>query len=178
MSGESFDTPQKVVRTADVVDKLGDTAQIFDPGHLKSFGGLTAFGGPAETVRASEDNVLLRKTLSETGHGRILVVDGLGSRRVALMGGNIASMAAQNGWSGCIINGCVRDANEIANIRLGVFAIAACPRKSLKDGSGSRGQTLRLLGVTVAPGNYVYADEDGIVVCSSPFNTDQAQGVM
>jgi regulator of ribonuclease activity A len=175
MSGQGFDAPQRIVRTADVVDTLRDAAHIFDPGHLKSYGGLTAFGGPVETVRAPEDNVLLRKTLSETGQGRILVVDGLGSRRVALLGGDIASMAARNGWSGCIINGCVRDVNELANIRLGVFAIAACPRKSLKEGSGSCGQTIRLLGVTVAPGNYLYADEDGIVVCSSPFYTYQAQ---
>jgi regulator of ribonuclease activity A len=153
-----------VVRTADVADKLNDNVQIVEPGFLRSFGGLNAFRGLIETVVAPDDNVLLRQTLSEQGEGRVLVVNGLGSRQVALLGGNIASMAVHNGWSGCVIYGSVRDSQELATLPLGVFALGTCPRKSMKKGIGSRGQPVEILGVTMTPGSYLYADEDGIIV--------------
>jgi regulator of ribonuclease activity A len=161
---ESIPSSSTVVRTADVADELNDKVQILEPGCLRSLGGLKSFRGKIETIVAPDDNVLLRQILSEQGEGRVLVVDGLGSRRVALLGGHLASMAVNNGWSGCVIYGSVRDSHELAALPLGVFALGTCPRKSMKRGLGSRGQPVEFLGATIKPGSMLYADEDGIVI--------------
>ena len=119
-------------------------------------------------MRVFEDNILIKEELSEPGNGRVLVVDGAGSTRRALVGGNIAELAAGNGWSGIIIYGCVRDVHEINECAISVRAIASCPRKSTKRGRGDIGFPVHFAGVDFHPGDYVYGDADGLLVARQP----------
>jgi regulator of ribonuclease activity A len=131
---------------------------------LVSFGGIRAFDGPVETVYAPEDNTLVRATLEEPGDGRVLVVDGIGSGRVALLGDNVAQLAVDHGWAGIVVNGCVRDSAELAGMRVGVLALGTCPVKSHKYGWGRRGEPVTFGGVTIRPGDRLVADADGVIV--------------
>lgn len=149
-------------KTTDLSD-AHPTVQVGEP-LLRHFGGVTSFSGPIVTLRVFEDNSLVRATLEEPGNGRVLVVDGDGSLRCALLGDKLAAIAARNGWAGVIIHGCVRDTAELRQISLGVLALAAHPRRSTKAGAGERGLTLHIAGLTLQPGYHLYADEDGIVV--------------
>ena len=106
----------------------------------------------------------MRASLEEPGLGRVLVVDGGGSRRCALLGDNIAAMAVENGWSGVVINGCIRDSLDISKMELGVKALATHPLKSSKRDPGLKGVSVSFAGVTVRPGDWVYADGDGVLV--------------
>ncbi len=115
-------------------------------------------------MRCFEANPLVRAALEEDGAGRVLVVDGGGSLRCALLGDNIAAMAADHGWAGIIIHGCIRDSADIARMPLGVKALATHPLKSGKRDRGLAGVPLRFGGVTVRPGDWVYADGDGVLV--------------
>jgi len=137
---------------------------VAEPGHFKDYGGIQAFSGQIETVRCFESNPMVRKALSSPGKRRVLVVDGGGSQRVAIMGDEIAKLASQNDWSGVIINGCIRDSKVIGTIPIGVKALNTHPLKSLKDYAGERGCTVSFAGVEFVPGHWVYADEDGIVI--------------
>lgn len=131
---------------------------------LRDFGGVRAFAGELSTVRCHEDNVLLRQRLSEPGRGRVLVVDGGGSLRCALVGGNIGSLARDNGWAGLVLNACVRDVEELAALPVGVKALGACPRPSGKTGEGETDVVVTFGNATFAPGATLYADADGVVV--------------
>jgi len=106
----------------------------------------------------------VRRILESEGWGRVLVVDGLGSRRCALIGGRLAALASLNGWTGLVVNGCVRDVAEIAAASVGVKALAACPRAPGKTGTGERGVPVTFAGITFTPGHHVWGDEDGLVV--------------
>ena len=119
---------------------------------------------PIETVRVHEDNTLVRETLETPGRGRVLVVDGGGSLKCALVGGRLAGLAQSNGWSGVIVNGCIRDAVEIGQLRVGIRALNAVPMRSGKNGAGERGGTVSFAGVTFAPGCFIYVDTDGMLV--------------
>lgn len=154
------------LKTTDLSDAHPEV-QVAEP-LLRHFGGLTAFGGPVATLQVFEDNALVRAALEEPGAGRVLVVDGGGSLRCALLGDQLGALAARNGWAGVVIHGCVRDSADLAQINLGVMALAAHPRKSVKAGKGERGGTLRILGLELAPGHYLYADLDGIIVSDRP----------
>lgn len=142
------------------------------PPVLHSYGGVTKFAGPVTTVKCFEDNSLVRQALDEPGVvetpfgrvGRVLAVDGGGSLRRALLGGNIAAAAAKNGWAGVVIDGCVRDAAELAACAVGIRALALVPLPTDKRGEGQRDVPLQLQGVWVRPGDWLYADGDGIVV--------------
>jgi RraA family protein len=147
----------------DVVGK-SRSMQFVEAGYLRDFGGVTRFSGPASTVLCFENNPLVREALNEPGRGRVLVVDGGGSRRCALMGDNLASLAFTNGWAGVVINGCLRDAADIGSIPIGVKAIATHPLKSSKRDPGVRDVPVTFAGVTVTPGDWVYADMDGVIV--------------
>ncbi len=149
--------------TADLYDAHRDAVQVAEP-LLVSFGGVETFGGPAQTVRVYEDNVLVRQTLETDGQGRVLVVDGGGSTWCALMGDRLAGLALDHDWAGVVVFGCVRDTVELAGMDVGVLALAPCPRKSRKEGVGAVGVTVGFAGVTVQPGAYVYADPDGLLV--------------
>ena len=153
----------KTIKTADLYDQYGNELQIVDP-IFRSYGGKPAFAGRIVTVAVHEDNVLVKEELEKNGVGQVLVVDGGGSLRSALVGGNVAKLAADSGWEGMIIYGCIRDAVEVAQLAVGVLALATCPVKPKKNGFGETGIAVRFGGVTFKPGAYAYADEDGIAV--------------
>ena len=128
------------------------------------YGGLLAFHGPVTTLKLFEDNALVRTAVEGPGNGRVLVVDGGGSTRCALFGGNLAKLAADNGWAGVVIFGCVRDRDELEAENVGVKAIGHHPRKSMKKGIGETDIAVTFAGVRFAPGAWLYADRDGIIV--------------
>ncbi len=150
-------------QTADLWDDHGDELQVADP-IFNSYGGREVFHGEAAVVKVFEDNVLVKKKLREKGNGRVLVVDGGGSTWCALMGDNVAGLAEQNGWAGLVIYGCIRDSVEVADIPVGVLALNTCPRKSRKQGKGDYEVQVSFAGVTVNDGDWVYVDQDGMVV--------------
>jgi regulator of ribonuclease activity A len=136
---------------------------------LRDYGGNTSFYGSLATVKVFEDNVLVREALETDGQGRALVVDGGGSTRCALtrcalVGDRLAQLAYENGWTGIVVDGCIRDSEEISRIPVGVKACHAVPKKSAKRGIGERDVPVRFAGLTFTPGHYLYADPDGIVV--------------
>jgi regulator of ribonuclease activity A len=149
--------------TADLCDQFPGLVQVAQP-LLREYGGLEKFAGAIETLRVQEDNTLVRETLETPGRGRVLVVDGGGSLKCALLGGRLAGLAASNGWSGVIVNGCIRDALEIRQLQVGIRALNAVPMRGGKNGGGERGGALSFAGVTFAPGRFVYADADGVIV--------------
>lgn len=155
------------VSTCDLCDAhKADTSgdfRVLPPGFL-SFGGRGRFSGPVSTVKCFEDNSLVKAALDEPGQGRVLVVDGGGSLRRALVGGNLAAAAAKNGWAGVVVNGCVRDSAELAACAVGVKALGLMPLPTDKRNEGQRDVAVLVQGVWVRPGDWLYADEDGVVV--------------
>ena len=149
--------------TADIVDELGERASVCEL-DLRQFGGVRAFCGAIATLRCHEDNALLREQVSTAGDGRVLVVDGGGSLRVALFGDNLAGLARDNGWTGIVLNGCVRDASTLRTLELGVRALGSNPRRSGKAGGGELEIPVSFGGVTFNTGAMLYADDDGVVV--------------
>jgi len=151
------------IKTADLYDSYGDLLQVADP-MFRRFGKREAFAGPIATVKVFEDNTLVRANLETAGGGHVLVVDGGGSLRCALVGDLLAQLAIDNEWAGIIVNGCIRDAGEIDTMDVGIRALATNPAKSEKRGEGQENIPVRFAGVTFMPGHYVYADGDGILV--------------
>ncbi len=149
--------------TADLCDEFGEGVRVAEP-VFRDYGGASSFRGPVATVRVFEDNVLVREALEEDGRGRVLVVDGGGSTRCALVGGRLAALAHENGWAGIFVNGCIRDSAEMSPLPIGVKALNTSPRKSAKEGTGERNVPVDFAGIEVSSGEYLYADEDGIVV--------------
>ncbi len=145
-------------------DKLADGKLAVLPPLFQKFGKRTAFAGPAATLKVFEDNVLVRAALETPGEGRVLVVDGGGSLRCALVGGNLGVLAEKNGWSGIVINGCIRDSDEINACDIGVRALATHPQRSVRKGAGERDLRVTIAGVAVHPGDWIYADADGVLV--------------
>ena len=153
--------------TADICDELDDNANIAKP-IFSDFGGNSVFEGEVSTVKCFEDNSLVRDAVSESGNNRVLVIDGRASLRCALLGDLLAAKAVENGWNGVIVNGCIRDSGAIADMKLGVKALATHPKKTVKLGAGQRDVTVEFAGVVFEPGAYVYADTDGVVVTDKP----------
>ena len=149
--------------TADLCDELGAAVQVAEAGH-QHFGKRERFCGPASTVTCHEDNSLVRAALGERGEGRVLVVDGGGSLRRSLVGDQLATAGHENGWAGVIVHGAIRDRGIITDIEFGVMALGSIPRKTEKRNEGQRDVPIRLAGVTVRPGDQIYADEDGWIV--------------
>jgi regulator of ribonuclease activity A len=131
-----------------------------------SYGSVDAFDGRISTVKVYEDNVLVREALEDLAPGSVLVVDGGGSGRCALLGDKLASIAASRGLAGIVINGCVRDTRELAGIGVGILALASHPSRSKKEGNGERDVPVEFGGVKWTPGQYLYADNDGIVLAA------------
>ncbi len=163
-------------KTTDLCDKYetDPTLQVAEP-LFGDYGGRTAFCGPIATVKVCEDNVLVRQILETPGEGRVLVVDGEASTWCALLGDMVAQIARDNGWSGIVINGGVRDASEIAQIKIGVKARFTVPRRSRKEGKGRKDTPLAFAGVIFRPGDYLYADEDGILIAERDLLGDTQQ---
>lgn len=134
---------------------------------LISYGAKTCFHGQVVTIKCHEDNTLLKATLGEPGAGRVIVVDGGGSRRRAILGDVLAAMGAKNGWAGLVLNGVIRDVDEVASIELGVQALGSCPLKGEKLRAGQRDVPVRVGGVLVVPGDYLYADHNGVILSKS-----------
>ncbi|MEO0437157.1 MAG: ribonuclease E activity regulator RraA [Pseudomonadota bacterium] len=132
----------------------------------RNFGGHKAFHGAAITVKCFEDNSLIKSLAGEPGLGRVIVVDGGESPRRALLGDQIAANAASNGWAGLVIAGAVRDVEVLRTLSLGVKALFSCPQKTEKRGEGQQNIAVQLAGVTVLPGDHIYADENGVLVSS------------
>ena len=151
--------------TADLWDEHATALKVLQL-ELQNYGGKTAFCGKIVTLKVYEDNSYVRKTLEENGEGKVLIVDGGGSKRCALVGDNIASLANENGWEGIIIYGCIRDSKVIKTMDVGIKAIGTCPVKSRKQNVGSKGETLLIGGTEIVSGNYVYSDEDGVLLSS------------
>ena len=151
--------------TCDLCDvhKDGQTLRVLPP-VFRDFGGRPRFCGPVSTVKCFEDNSPVKAAVDSPGAGRVLVVDGGGSLRRALLGGNLAAAAARNGWAGVVIDGCVRDVAELAACAVGIRALAAVPLPTVKREEGQRDVPVQLQGVWLRPGDWLYADADGIVV--------------
>ncbi|WP_317930601.1 ribonuclease E activity regulator RraA [Halioxenophilus sp. WMMB6] len=149
--------------TPDLCDAFPDDVQVLQP-MLRNFGGNHSFGGEIVTIKCHEDNSLVKEQASLPGRGRVMVVDGGGSLRKALLGDMIAEAAVKNGWAGLIIYGCVRDVDALAELPLGVQALASIPLKTEKRGIGDFNRSVSFGGVTFEPGAFVYADNNGVIV--------------
>lgn len=132
------------------------------------YGGRRQFAGPVVTVKCFEDNSLVKQAVDSAGNGRVLVVDGGGSLRKALVGGNLAAAAARNGWAGVLVDGCVRDVAELRTAEVGIMALGLMPMPTEKRGEGQKDVPVMVAGVPVRPGEWLYADEDGVVVAQGP----------
>ncbi|QDX80086.1 ribonuclease [Denitratisoma sp. DHT3] len=157
--------------TCDLCDaRKNDTSGEFRvlPPVFKDFGQRRKFAGPVSTVKCFEDNTLVKAAVDSPGEGRVLVVDGGGSLRRALLGGNLGAAAAKNGWAGVVIDGCVRDVAELAVCDTGIRALASMPLPTEKRNEGQRDVAVQIQGVWVRPGDWLYADEDGIVIVAAP----------
>ncbi len=148
--------------TADILDAHPVEAQVCGL-VLHQFGGVSSFAGPISTVLCHEDNVVLKRHLGEAGEARVLVVDGGGSVRVALLGEMVASLAVENGWAGVVLNACVRDAAALRELDVGIKALGTNPRPSGKTGAGEVDVVVEFGGVTFRPGAMLYSDDDGVV---------------
>jgi len=153
-------------QTADLCDAHDQVVRVVDP-MFNSYGGKRAFCGPITTLKLFEDNTLVRSTLETPGEGRVLVVDGGGSMRCAMVGDQLGVLAVKNGWAGIVVYGCIRDSKAIGGMDVGVFALGTHPRKSVKKGVGEAGIPVTFGGVTFTPGEFLYADEDGVIVSES-----------
>ncbi len=157
--------------TCDLCDAhKNDTSGAFRvlPPVFRRFGAATRFSGPVVTLRCFEDNALLKATLDLPGEGRVVVVDGGASMRRALLGGNLGAAAARNGWAGVVIHGCVRDVVELAVLPIGILALACVPMPPEKRNEGQRDAPVLVQGIWVRPGDWLYADDDGVVLGSGP----------
>jgi regulator of ribonuclease activity A len=138
------------------------------PPVFNDYGGRTVFSGPVATVKCFEDNTSVKAAVESPGNGRVLVVDGAGSLRRALVGGNLAATAARNGWAGIVIDGCVRDIAELRQTELGIRALALMPLPTERKAPGQADVPVQIQGQWVRPGDWLYADADGIVVMAEP----------
>ena len=158
-------------KTPDLCDEfeteLGKTVRVVAPMFL-SYGGRRSFSGEIVTLKVFEDNSLVREAFAENGQGKVLVIDGGGSLRCALVGDQLAILAAKNAWAGVVVYGCIRDSGDINGIDIGVRALNTHPQKSIKKGVGDRNIAVTFGGVTFNPGEWLYADEDGVLVASKP----------
>ena len=152
--------------TADLCDQHGDRVRVAEP-VFRLNGARQMFSGPVQTLRVFEDNTLVRAALEQPGDGSVLVVDGGASTRYALLGGLLATFAQDNNWAGVIINGYIRDVLEVDECNIGIRSLGSCQQKSEKRGLGDKEVALNFAGVEFSPGNYVYADVDGIIVSDS-----------
>lgn len=161
------------IATCDLCDvHKNDSSGAFRvlPPVFRDFGAQRRFAGPVSTVKCFEDNTLVKAAVDGPGEGRVLVVDGGASLRRALLGGNLGAAAARNGWAGVVIDGCVRDVAELAQCNTGIRALAAIPLPTEKRNEGQRDVAVQLQGVWVRPGDWLYADEDGVVVSARPLH--------
>jgi regulator of ribonuclease activity A len=150
-------------QTADLCDRFAAELQIGEP-IFRDYGGAPRFAGEIATIKCFEDNSRVRDLVGEPGRGRVLVIDAGGSLRRAVLGDLLAKQAVDNGWSGVVVYGCIRDSFAIAQLPLGVKALATCPLRTDKRGEGQRDVPVRFAGVNFRQGEWLYADADGLIV--------------
>lgn len=158
-------------KTPDLCDQfeaeLGRSVRVVAP-MFQRYGGRPSFSGQIVTLKLFEDNTLVREVLGEPGQGKVLVIDGGGSLRCALVGDQLGILAKKNGWEGIVVYGCIRDSGDINQIDIGVRALNTHPQKSVKKGVGDKNIAVTFGGVTFTPGEWLYADEDGVVIAAKP----------
>ena len=152
--------------TTDLCDAHEDKVRVVEP-MFNSFGGRASFFGRIATLKLFEDNSLVRKALESAGDGRVLVIDGGGSLRRALVGDQLATLCVKSGWAGIVVYGCIRDSRAIGEMEIGVFAIDTHPMKTVKKNVGEVDVPVTFGGVTFNPGEWLYADEDGVIVSAT-----------
>jgi len=150
------------ISTPDLTDAAPEAQAIDLP--WMNFGAIKQFGGEVVTIKCHEDNSLVKQCVGEPGHGRVIVVDGGGSLRRALLGDMLAEQAAANGWAGLVIYGAIRDVDQIGATALGVQALGKCPLKTEKLGVGQRDIPIAFGGVGISPGDFIYADNNGVII--------------
>ena len=155
--------------TPDIADEFPEQVTAIEL-PLRNYGAISCFCGPVVTVKCHEDNSLVKALVGTPGVGRVIVVDGGGSLRRALVGGNLAAAAARNGWAGIVVDGCVRDVTELNAEAVGIRALALMPLPTERRGEGRRDVDVSIQGVPVRPGDWLYADADGIVVSAQPLH--------
>lgn len=151
--------------TADVCD-ANPNAKVLQC-WFSSFGGQRKCSGPVQTIETRDDNSLVKSVLAERGAGRVLLIDNKGSTNCAMVGGGLAQLAADNGWAGIVVNGAVRDVEELLEAPIAIFASATCPRRSLNRGIGERSRPVRIGGERISQGDFLVADSDGVVILAS-----------
>jgi regulator of ribonuclease activity A len=155
--------------TTDLCDAHEDKVRVVEP-MFASYGGRFAFHGRIATLKLFEDNSLVRKAVESAGEGRVLVIDGGGSLRRALVGDQLAALAVKNGWAGIVVYGCIRDSAAIGDMDIGVFALDTHPMKTVKKNVGDADIPVTFGGVTFVPGEWLYADEDGVILSAAPLH--------
>ena len=166
-------TEADLLKTTDLCDaheaEIGSGLHVLAP-LFRAYGRKAAFSGQIVTLKLFEDNSLVRELLGEPGAGRVLVVDGGGSLRCALVGDQLALLAQKNGWAGIVVNGCIRDSADIQQMDIGIRALNTHPQKSIKRGVGDRDVAVTFAGVRMHPGDWLYADHDGMLVSGKPLH--------
>ena len=157
------------IKTTDLCDEHIQNLKIAKPGIFRDYGGKKDFYGLINTVKCIEDNSFVRKALEESGEGKVLVIDGGASYNCALLGDMLGELALKNKWNGIIVNGCIRDSAELSQLGLGVKALATHPLKSKKEKKVEEIIKVNFAGIDFAPGEFVYCDEDGIVVSADKY---------
>lgn len=152
------------MKTTDLIDKYEDGVTIVDISAYTLFGQKREFHGEIVTVKTIEDNTKAKAMLQTDGTGKVLVIDGEGSRGRALMGDNVAAIAIKNGWNGVVIHGCIRDSVDVQKMDIGVLALGTTPRRSLKNDIGQIGQTLCFSKAEFKQGDFIYVDDDGMLL--------------
>lgn len=153
--------------TPDLCDAYPDLVRVVEP-MFNNYGGRRSFGGQIVTIKCFEDNSLVREQVAQTGTGKVLVVDAGGSLRRACLGDMLAEKAVENGWEGILMYGCIRDVDAIGALDLGVQALNTHPMKTDKKGIGELNVVVTFGGVTFTPGEFLYADNNGVIVSSRP----------
>ena len=154
-----------MLSTPDLCDAHDGKVRVLEP-IFNNYGGVKSFFGRAVTIKCHEDNSVVKELVSKPGNGQVIVMDGGGSLRRAILGDMLAEKAAQNGWAGLVINGCIRDVDEIGKTNLGVKALNVHPMKTEKRGIGDLNVSVQMAGQIIQPGEWVYADNNGVIVSS------------
>jgi len=158
-----------MISTADLSDQYGTSLSLLNLS-LRTFGKKDWMSGKVVTLKVFEDNTYVRKLLSENGTGKVLLIDGGGSRRCALVGDQIAQLAIDQNWEGIIVYGCIRDSKTINEMEISIKALGTCPVKSIKRDVGYPDQELTIAGTRILSGQYIYSDADGILISESPLD--------
>lgn len=159
--------------TPDLCDEYPELVQVVEP-MFSNFGGKDSFGGQIVTVKCFEDNSKVKQLVDTDGKGKVMVVDGGASMRKALLGDMLAEKAVKNGWEGLIIYGCIRDVDAIMELELGVQALGTVPLKTDKRDIGDVNVVVKFGGVEFIPGQYVYADNNGVIVSPQELKMPEA----